>query len=155
MSDDTEAQPLKILIAEDDDAAAQLIKTNLRRSGLDAECFRAKNGEEALAALNGESPEISFAPEDRLIVLLDIRMPKVDGMAVLRAMKESERLSKVPVVMLTTSDRRKEVDACYGLGCNLYLKKQVDYAKFTDSIAKLASFLSVCEIPSFGEPANE
>ena len=151
----TEQNPIKVLIAEDDDAAAQLIKTNLRRSGLQAEYLRARNGEEALLILRDVSAEAPIRKSDVLIVLLDIRMPKVDGLEVLKAMKSCDTLSKIPVIMLTTSDRPKEVDACYRLGCNLYLKKQVDYAKFTDSIGRLAAFIAVCELPIFGDPTDE
>ena len=147
--------PIKILIAEDDDAAAHLIKTNLRRSGLQAEYIRARNGEEALLFLHDVSEQAPIRKTDPLVVLLDIRMPKVDGMEVLKAMKSSSKLSKIPVIMLTTSDRPKEVDACYRLGCNLYLKKQVDYAKFTDSIGRLAAFIATCELPLFGDPSDE
>jgi len=143
------------LIAEDDDAAAQLIKTNLRRAGLQAEFLRAKDGEEALAMLRDSSPSAQIKNYDPLVILLDIRMPKVDGMQVLSAMKADSLLRRIPVIMLTTSDRPKEVDACYRLGCNLYLKKQVDYAKFTESIGRLAAFLAVCELPLFGELPNE
>lgn len=151
----TERNPIKILIAEDDDAAAHLIKTNLKRSGLQAEYLRARNGEEALVILRDVSGEAPIRRTDTLVVLLDIRMPKVDGLEVLKAMKSSASLSKVPVIMLTTSDRPKEVDICYRLGCNLYLKKQVDYAKFTDSIGRLASFIAACELPIFGDPDND
>ncbi len=146
---------VKVLIAEDDDAAAHLIKTNLRRSGLQAEYIRARNGEEAMLILQDASAEAPLKSSDAVVVLLDIRMPKVDGLQVLKFMKSSSTLSKVPVIMLTTSDRPKEVDACYRLGCNLYLKKQVDYAKFTDTIGRLAAFIAACELPLFGDPADE
>ena len=140
-----------LLIAEDDDAAAHLIKANLSRAGLPDSLFlRAKDGEEALDILEGRSPQ-RIPQEAKIIVLLDIRMPKVDGVQVLKKMKSSSELRKIPVIMLTTSDRPKEVELCYQAGCNLYLKKQVDYAKFTDSISKLAAFISACELPLFGE----
>jgi len=150
----TSEASLWMLIAEDDDAAAQLIKTNLRRSGIEASYVRARNGEEAIAILGGSGPE-AIPESGRLVVLLDMRMPKVDGLQVLKHMKASQKLKKVPVIMLTTSDRPKEVELCYQLGCNLYLKKQVDYAKFTESIGRLAAFISCCELPLFGELPNE
>ncbi len=151
----TASEPqIRVLIAEDDDAAAQLIKTNLKRAGLEAAFVRARNGEEAIAILEGAAQE-RIPDSDRLVVLLDIRMPKADGLQVLKRMKSSQRLRKVPVVMLTTSDRPKEVELCYQLGCNLYLKKQVDYAKFTESIGRLAAFISCCELPLFGELPND
>lgn len=138
---------LHVLIAEDDDAAAHLIKTNLMRAGLEASYMRAKNGEEALQLLN-EGP---LPASDQMVVFLDIRMPKIDGIRVLKEMKNSQALRKIPVIMLTTSDRAQEVDECYRLGCNAYLKKQVDYTRFVDSIRKLAAFVQSCEIPIIGD----
>ncbi|OGV39910.1 MAG: hypothetical protein A2020_15960 [Lentisphaerae bacterium GWF2_45_14] len=147
MSQEDREPAVNILIAEDDDAAAHLIKTNLMRAGLDAAYLRAKNGEEVLQLLSGGT----IPPLDKLVVLLDIRMPKIDGIRVLREMKESPLLRKIPVIMLTTSDRAQEVDECYRIGCNAYLKKQVDYSRFVDSIKKLASFIQSCEIPVIGD----
>jgi DNA-binding NarL/FixJ family response regulator len=70
-------------------------------------------------------------------------------------MRASKRLGRIPVVMLTTSDRPEEVDACYALGCSLYLKKQVDYAKFTEAIGKLAALVALCELPLLGGVDDE
>ncbi len=142
---------LHILIAEDDDAAAHLIKTNLQRAGIDAQYHRTKNGEEAVKFI--ESPIVPSY--DKLVILLDVRMPKMDGVQVLKFIKESPTLKKIPVIMLTTSDRPKEVELCYQNGCNFYLKKQVDYTKFVDSIKKFAAFITACEIPFFGEMPDE
>lgn len=147
MTQEDNAPVLHVLIAEDDDAAAHLIKTNLMRAGLEASYMRAKNGEEVLQLLNDGSVPVS----DQMVVFLDIRMPKIDGIRVLREMKNSPGLRKIPVVMLTTSDRAQEVDECYQLGCNAYLKKQVDYSRFVDSIRKLAAFVQSCEIPIIGD----
>jgi CheY-like chemotaxis protein len=147
----TEETKLTVIIAEDDDAAAHLIKTNLRRAGLESDFIRTKNGEETLKILeNGSVPQ-----NGRAILLLDVRMPKVDGIRVLKYVKSSAVLRKLPVIMLTTSDRPKEVEICYRLGCNAYLKKQVDYSRFVDSIKKLASFIKTVEIPFFGEFKDE
>ena len=147
MSQEDKASVVNILIAEDDDAAAHLIKTNLMRAGLEASYLRARNGEEVLQLLDGGT----ISPTDKLVVLLDIRMPKIDGIRVLKEMKGSAALKKIPVIMLTTSDRAQEVDECYRIGCNAYLKKQVDYSRFVDSIKKLASFIQSCEIRIIGD----
>lgn len=147
MSQEDNAPVVHVLIAEDDDAAAHLIKTNLMRAGLEAVFLRARNGEEVLQMLDSGT----VSPSDKLVIFLDIRMPKVDGIRVLREVKSSDAYRKIPVVMLTTSDRAQEVDECYRLGCNAYLKKQVDYSKFVDSIKKLAAFVQSCEIPIIGD----
>ena len=139
---------LNILIAEDDDAAAHLIKTNLRRTGIDASFIRAKDGEQAIAFL--KKPELAtpvFSYKDQLVVLLDIRMPKVDGVQVLQFIKQSEFYKKIPVIMFTTSNRSEEVRRCYDNGCNFYIKKEVDYKKFSEKIANLSAFLQSAELP--------
>jgi CheY-like chemotaxis protein len=142
---------LNVLIAEDDDAAAHLIKTNLKRAGMDTVFHRAKNGEEVVKFLESET----VPARDNLIILLDIRMPKMDGIQALKIIKSSPKWKKIPVTMLTTSDRSKEVEMCYALGCNSYLKKQVDYGKFVESIKIFADYTATCELPSFGEGTNE
>ena len=147
MSREDNAPVAHVLIAEDDDAAAHLIKTNLMRAGLEATFLRARNGEEVLQMLDSGAVSTS----DKLVLLLDIRMPKIDGIRVLKEIKSSDVFRKIPVIMLTTSDRAQEVNECYRLGCNAYLKKQVDYSRFVDSIKKLASFIQSCEIPIIGD----
>jgi CheY-like chemotaxis protein len=152
-----EYQPkLNILIVEDDDGAAHLIKTNLRRSSIDAEFHRAKDGEHALEILNEAKEQgTPFSFIDKLIILLDIRMPKLDGTYVLKFIKESEYFSRIPVIMFTTSNREEEVRNCYELGCNFYIKKEVDYKKFSEKIAILASFIDCAEIPVLERNKND
>lgn len=143
---------LNILIAEDDDAAAHLIKTNLKRTGIEANFIRAKDGQEALEMLADPSKaKPHFSYKDKLVVLLDIRMPKLDGIQVLKSIKKSERFKKLPVIMFTTSSRDVEVAKCYELGCNFYFKKRVDYKEFTETIKSLAAFLERSELPVLGE----
>ena len=139
---------LNILIAEDDDGAAHLIKTNLKRTGIDAKFIRAKDGEEAIAFLkNPDLAKPTFSFKDKLVVLLDIRMPKVDGVQVLQFIKQSEYYKILPVIMFTTSNRAAEVKRCYEAGCNFYMKKEVDYKKFSEKISNLAAFIQNAELP--------
>jgi CheY-like chemotaxis protein len=81
------------------------------------------------------------------LVLLDIRMPKVDGIEVLRRLKGDEKLRKVPVIMLTTTDDAREVDRCHQLGCNVYIQKPVDYDKFAEAIRRLGLFVTLLVVP--------
>lgn len=139
---------LNILIVEDDDGAAHLIKTNLKRTGIEAKFIRAKDGEEAIAFL--KSPELAnpaFSFKDKVVVLLDIRMPKVDGVQVLQFIKQSEFYKLLPVIMFTTSNRAEEVRRCYEAGCNFYIKKEVDYKRFSEKIASLSAFIQNAELP--------
>ncbi len=138
-----------IIITEDDEAAAHLIQTNLKRAGLDFRIIRAHNGKEAVDIIEHKNDSYTFTSEDRLIMLLDIRMPKMDGIQVLEHMKGSQSLKKIPVIMMMTTDDPKEIDKCYELGCNFYVTKPVDYGKFVTTIKSIAEYLKVCTIPEF------
>ena len=81
------------------------------------------------------------------LVLLDIRMPKVDGIEVLRRIKVDAELRKVPVIMLTTTDDAREVERCHQLGCNVYIQKPIDYDKFTEAIRRLGLFMPLMLVP--------
>jgi CheY-like chemotaxis protein len=75
-------------------------------------------------------------------------MPKVDGIEVLRRLKADAELSKLPVIMLTTTDDSREVERCYELGCNVYIQKPVDYERFAEAIRRLGLFMSLVLVPS-------
>jgi CheY-like chemotaxis protein len=136
-----------ILIAEDDEGHASLIKKNLRRAGISNEIIHFKDGSEILEFLmksnNGRHRESGTA----YLLLLDIRMPKVDGVEVLHQVKQDEELRKIPVIMITTTDDPREVENCHRLGCSNYITKPIDYDKFVESIRQLGLFLMVVEVP--------
>jgi CheY-like chemotaxis protein len=136
-----------ILIADDDAGHARLIEKNLQRAGLHNQLLRFENGQEILDFLfcRGEGKKVS--PETSYLLLLDIRMPKVDGVEVLRQLKADPELRKIPVSMLTTTDDPREVERCHELGCNNYIVKPVDYEKFADAIKHIGLFMSVVQIP--------
>jgi len=81
------------------------------------------------------------------LLLLDIRMPKLDGVEVLRQVKADAELRKIPVLMLTTTDDPREVERCHALGCNNYIVKPVDYDKFAEAIKQLGLFISLVQVP--------
>ena len=136
-----------ILTVEDDDGHFWLIKRNLQREGIPNKIVRFANGQEVLDYLfrsgNGEQREGGTA----YFMLLDIRMPKVGGIEVLRRIKGDESLRKIPVVMLTTTDDQVEIDKSHKLGCSLYIVKPIEYNDFVDTIRKLARFLAIIEVP--------
>jgi len=141
-----------ILVVDDDLGHVRLIEKNLRRAGLHNAIERFENGQEILDFLfrRGErvrSKEISY------LLLLDIRMPKVDGVEVLRQVKIDPELKKIPVLMLTTTDDPREVERCHGLGCNSYIVKPVDYDKFSEAIKQLGLFISLVQVPEIHSPA--
>lgn len=143
-----------ILIAEDDEGHAGLIRKNLQRAGIVNPLIHFKNGQEVLDFLfrkPGPSPKGAGGggrePGTAYILLLDIRMPKLDGAEVLEAIKTDAELCKLPVIMITTTSDPREVEKCHRLGCNNYITKPVDYEAFVQAIRQLGLFLSVVQVP--------
>ena len=136
------------VLAEDDDAAANLIEINLKRAGINS-IRRAKNGKEALDILTSLKNE-GGSKVYHILLFLDIRMPVMDGIQVLKKIKSDEVLKMIPVVMLTTTENPSEVEECYRYGCNFYIKKPVEYKVFVETIKNLANFAKVCILPSIG-----
>lgn len=142
-------EELVILIAEDDEAHAALIQRNLKRAGITGQQLRFSDGQQTLDFLQrrGESQR---TPGTAYLLLLDIKMPKVDGVEVLRRVKEDPELKKLPVIMVTTTDDPQEVERCHELGCSSYISKPVEYEQFAEAVRRLGLFLNVVEMPSVG-----
>lgn len=132
-----------ILIVEDDEGHAILIQENLADAGVRNPIEHFWDGQAVLDFFAKAHP----APDDTYIVLLDIRMPKVDGIEVLRRIKADPELRKIPVIMLTTTDDLREVDRCHQLGCNGYIQKPVDYEKFAEAIHRVGLFVPLLLVP--------
>lgn len=147
-----------ILIAEDDDGHAELICDNLHEAGIHNPMIRFRNGQETLDFFYGaplgpsgqEAADAAFrrVPGRAYLLLLDIRMPKVDGVEVLRQIKGDPELKNMPVIMLTTTDDPREIRTCYELGCSCYVTKPVDYQQFSEMLTRLGLFLLVVQVPS-------
>jgi CheY-like chemotaxis protein len=137
----TQAQALTVLIAEDDDGHAELVMEQLRDAGLAGPIRRFRDGQEVLDHL---LPEGAGGP---CVLLLDINMPRVDGIAVLKRLKGDAATRSIPVIMLTTTDDPVEVAACYQLGCNLYVTKPVGFDAFARALRLLGQFLQVLQVP--------
>ena len=136
-----------ILIADDDLGHARLIEKNLRRAGLANDIRRFEDGQQILDFLL-QRGEVKIPLADKaFLLLLDIRMPKVDGVEVLRQIKNHPELRKIPVSMLTTTDDPREVERCHALGCSNYLVKPVDYEKFSEAMKQLGLFISLVQVP--------
>jgi len=136
-----------ILIAEDDLGHASLIKKNLKRAGISNEIIHFKDGQETLDFLLRRGEEPHRMSGTGYLLLLDIRMPKADGVEVLQQIKQDKELRKIPVIMITTTDDPREVEHCHSLGCSNYIAKPIDYDKFVESIRQLGLFLAVVEVP--------
>ena len=140
-----------ILIADDDAGHVRLIEKNLARAGLNNPTQRFENGQQVLDFFLGTGGGPHAKPEASYLLLLDIRMPKVDGVQVLQQLKRDGPLRKMPIIMLTTTDDPREVGRCHALGCNSYIVKPVDYDKFAEAIKNLGLFISLVEVPEIDE----
>ena len=143
-------QEVVILIAEDDDGHARLIEKNLTRAGLHNSIERFGNGQQILDYLFCRGPGPRRSLETPYLLLLDIRMPQVDGVEVLRQVKQNPELRKMPVIMLTTTDDPREVERCHALGCSTYIVKPVVYEKFAEAINRMGLFISLVQVPQLG-----
>jgi CheY-like chemotaxis protein len=136
-----------ILIAEDDEGHATLIQKNLKRAGILNEIMWFRDGQSVLDFLFQEGTGPKRESGKAYMLLLDIRMPRMDGIEVLTKVKQDPELRKMPVIMITTTDDPREVEKCHEIGCSNYVTKPIDYAKFVDAIRQLGLFLLVVEVP--------
>jgi CheY-like chemotaxis protein len=143
-----------ILIADDDAGHARLIEKNLLRAGLRNQVLRFVDGQDVLDFLfcRGTGPHRTSGAA--YLLLLDIRMPKVDGIEVLRQLKADHDLRMLPVSMLTTTDDPREVARCHELGCSNYIVKPVDYEKFSEAVKQFGLFISLIQVPEIKPPQS-
>lgn len=136
-----------ILLAEDDDGHARLIQINMEEAGLVAPIIRFVDGQQVLDFLfrRGDGPHRQSGLS--YLLLLDIRMPKIDGIEVLRQVRSAPEIRKIPVIMLTTTDDPKVVDQCYALGCGLFITKPMDAGEFFDTIHRIAQLAQLMTLP--------
>lgn len=132
-----------ILIVDDDEGHAILIRENLEAAGLRNRIEHFRDGQAILDFFFKGPPHVS----ETFLILLDIRMPKVDGIEVLRRLKADPELRKLPVIMLTTTDDSRDVMRCHELGCNVYMQKPVDYDRFSEAIRRLGQFVPLLHLP--------
>jgi CheY-like chemotaxis protein len=139
---------ITILIAEDDDGHAELVRAQLLAAGIRNPYIRFRDGGELWGYMDSKCRE-----GGSFLVLLDIRMPRMDGVEVLRLIKADETLCRIPVIMLTTTDDPREIEECYDLGCNNYVTKPVDFESFAETLNRLGLFIMimrVSEVPGGG-----
>jgi CheY-like chemotaxis protein len=138
---------LVILLAEDDDGHAYLVQQNLLDAGLANRVVHVRDGQEALDYIHCAGAHGGRVPNGPLLLLLDINMPRVDGVEVLRRLKADPKTDEVPVIMLTTTDDPREVKRCYELGCSSYVTKPVEYDRFVEAVRRLGLFLAIVKVP--------
>lgn len=139
--------PVTIIMVEDDDGHARLIEKNIRRAGVTNEIKAFTDGTSALAFLLGEDRSGRVNSSNPMLILLDLNLPDMTGVDILKIIKENEYLKRAPVVILTTTDDQREIQRCYDLGCNVYITKPVNYEGFSNAIRQLGLFFSVIQVP--------
>jgi len=133
-------ESVTVLIAEDDEGHAVLIREHLQEAGLANPILRFRDGQEVLDWFVGGGRGT------RCLLLLDINMPRVGGVEVLRRLKADPATRRTPVIMLTTTDDPREVEACYDAGCNFYITKPRSFEAFAEALTVLGRFLPVIKV---------
>ncbi|RKP54830.1 response regulator [Pararobbsia silviterrae] len=136
-----------IILIEDDDGHATLVERNLRRAGITNGFTRFADGQEALDWFFNDPVHPDGRPLSNVVVLLDLKMPRIDGIEVLRRLKAAPSTAALPVIVLTTTDDPREIERCYELGCNVYVTKPVEYDAFIEAVRRLGFFLQVVKLP--------
>ena len=140
----------RILLVEDDPRDVELTLTALDDYKLANEVVVCRDGQEALDYLFGRGKFSDRANENPAVILLDLKLPKVDGLEVLEQIKSDERLRLIPVVMLTSSHEEKDMMRSYKLGVNAYVVKPVDFHEFINAVKELGVFWAVINEPPPG-----
>ncbi len=141
-------EPLKrILLAEDDPKDVELTLEALGEHNLANEVVVAGDGREALDYLYRAGKYADRTNGNPVVLLLDLKMPKIDGMEVLRKIKGDESMKMLPVVVLTSSRESRDLEECYRLGVNAYVVKPVKFPDFLDAVKKLGVFWALINEP--------
>ena len=148
--------PVEILLAEDSEADAEMTIRALSGKHLTNRLVRVKDGAEALDFIFRRGAYAKRAGGLPKLLLLDLKMPKVDGIEVLREVKSNEETRSMPVVMLTSSAEEKDIVASYSLGVNSYIVKPVDFVRFVEEVAKAGCYWTlVNRVPGASHRASQ
>jgi DNA-binding response OmpR family regulator len=140
----------RILMVEDDSKDVELTLTALEEYNLANELVVVHDGEEALDYLYHRGSYALRAGDNPAVMLLDLKLPKVNGLEVLKQVKSDDKLSMIPVVVLTSSKEEKDMITSYKLGVNAYVVKPVDFHEFVNAIRELGVFWAVINEPPPG-----
>ena len=134
---------VEILLAEDNSNDAEMTLRALKKGKLANQLVWVKDGQEALDFLFCRGAHAARIAGDPKLVLLDLKMPKVDGIEVLRAIRADPATKQIPVVILTSSAEEKDIASSYELGVNSYIVKPVGFADFVDQVSKLGVYWAI------------
>jgi CheY-like chemotaxis protein len=141
-------RPVSIVMIEDDQGHARLIERNIRRAGVNNEIVPFQTGGAALNYLFGSDGSGEASSGRSLLILLDLNLPDMGGVDILRRLKGNVHTRCSPVVVLTTTDDSQEIQRCYDLGANVYITKPVDYDGFANAVRQLGLFFAVMQVPA-------
>lgn len=145
----TDYEPVEILLVEDNPNDAEITLRALKRANLANKVHWIKDGEEALEFLFATGSYSARPPQHPRVMLLDIKMPKVDGIEVLRRLKAHAPTRSIPVVMLTSSAEESDLVRSYDLGVNSYLVKPVDFQRFSEEVTRIGYYwVAMNRVPS-------
>ena len=141
-------QTVSIVMIEDDEGHARLIEKNIRRAGIMNDIKHFTDGTSALRYLFDDPAGPTHNGPS--LILLDLNLPDMSGTDILARIKgpDAGPVKRTPVVVLTTTDDKVEIQRCYDLGCNVYITKPVNYESFAQAIRQLGLFLSVIQVPA-------
>jgi len=137
----------RVLLAEDDLRDVELTLEAFREHNLLNEVDVVRDGVEALEYLNAQGKFAGREQRNPVLILLDLKMPRLNGIEVLRAIRSSERLRLIPVMILTSSQESRDLQECYGLGANAYVVKPVDFREFVESVKTAGVFWALINQP--------
>lgn len=130
-----------ILLVEDNEPDVLLTQRALKKNKIPIKMAVARDGEEALNYLFCEGEFSTRNPEEiPHLILLDLNLPKIDGLEVLRRIRANEKLKRLPVVVMTSSKQYSDLEKCYELGANSYIRKPVDFLEFSEAIKGLINY---------------
>ncbi|MEL6354774.1 MAG: response regulator [Cyanobacteria bacterium J06627_28] len=135
-----------ILLVEDDTVDVMNVRRSFKKANITNPLFVAGDGIEALAILRNQSETVHM-PESRRLVLLDLNMPKMNGLEFLTELRADEKLKRIPVIVLTTSDQERDRIEAFNLNVAGYILKPVTFSNFAEVMAALNRYWTLCEMP--------
>jgi CheY-like chemotaxis protein len=144
----------EVLLVEDDYRDAEMVMDTLKKYNLANTIVHARDGEEALDYLFHRGKHANQTHKIPAVILLDLKMPKVDGMEVLKQIRADPRLHSVPIVVMTSSREEKDIVTSYKLGVNGYVVKPVDFHDFVEAVKMVGGFWAVLNEPPLVNDAN-
>ncbi len=142
-----EERVINILLVEDDEVDVMNVKRAFKKYKITNPLYVAGNGIEGLAMLRSQNDEQPEVPESRRLILLDLNMPKMNGLEFLQELRQDDKLKRTPVIVLTTSDEDKDRIEAYNLNVAGYILKPVTFNNFAEVMVALNKYWTLCEMP--------